>query len=123
MRRRLAVSQKAIDRRRQDRKAGRWPFGGPSLSSVRRWMKQAEADGTIECCGVERTGKPGRPAKLYQLTEAGKQRTKGEGTYEEELHAIRVERVLKRAKGRRMTEDEIIAAYRDAMAPAEAARA
>jgi predicted ArsR family transcriptional regulator len=85
-------------------------------------MKQLEAEGLIERKGVERTGKPGRPAQLWGLTELGKQRPAGELSYEEELDAVRVERILKRARGKRMTEVEIMAAYKKAMAPAEAAR-
>jgi DNA-binding PadR family transcriptional regulator len=38
-------------------------------------MKAAEAEGTLERAGEERTGKPGRPAHLYQLTAEGKERT------------------------------------------------
>jgi predicted ArsR family transcriptional regulator len=37
-------------------------------------MRQLEADGDIERAGVDRTGKPGRPAILYQLTEKGRNR-------------------------------------------------
>lgn len=42
----------------------------PTLGTVRRWMRQAEADGLIERKGVERTGKPGRPATLWGVTES-----------------------------------------------------
>lgn len=67
-RRRLAVSK-------QQRAAQpRFPWGGPSLSTVRRQLKQLEADGDIERKGVDRSGKPGRPAVLYGLTEQGKRR-------------------------------------------------
>lgn len=37
-------------------------------------MKQLEADGFIEPVGVERTGKPGRPAMQYRVTEKGRQK-------------------------------------------------
>jgi DNA-binding PadR family transcriptional regulator len=46
------------------------------MSTTRRQMKQLEADGDIERVGVDRTGKPGRPAVLYQLTEQGRQKPK-----------------------------------------------
>jgi len=84
----MSSTRKHRDKRRANRKTvGRarvaarrtaydqWPFKGPSLSSVRRWIKAGEAEGTIECVGVERTGKPGRPSRLYQLTAEGKERT------------------------------------------------
>jgi predicted ArsR family transcriptional regulator len=121
-RRQLAVSRKATDKRRKARQAGRWPFGGPSLSSVRRWLKQAEAAGLIERCGVERTGKPGRPAQLWGLTEAGKNRPATGLSLDDEMHVMRVERLLRRARGKALTEDQIMADYRAAMAPADAAR-
>ena len=52
----------------------RFPWGPPSLSTVRRHLRQLEAEGVVERAGVDRTGKPGRPATLYQLTEKGRQR-------------------------------------------------
>jgi predicted ArsR family transcriptional regulator len=64
-RRRLAASK-------QERAARpRYPYGGPSLGTVRRWMKQLEAAGHVER-GVEHTGKPGRPAHLWTMTAEGK---------------------------------------------------
>jgi hypothetical protein len=41
----------------------------PSLGTVRRWLHQAEASGAIERKGVQRTGKPGRPAQLWGLPD------------------------------------------------------
>jgi DNA-binding PadR family transcriptional regulator len=67
-RRRLAASREARPAR------PRFPWGGPSLSTVRKWMKQLEAAGDIEPKGTERTGKPGRPPMMYGLTEQGKRR-------------------------------------------------
>lgn len=52
----------------------RFPWGPPSLSTVRRHMRQLEAEGVVECAGVERTGKPGRPATQWQITEKGRER-------------------------------------------------
>ncbi len=52
----------------------RFPEQPPSLGSVRRWLKQGVAGGTVERAGEERTGKPGRPAHLWQLTAEGKER-------------------------------------------------
>jgi len=47
-----------------------WPDGPPpALGTVRTWLKQAEAEGLVERKGVERTGKPGRPAHLWGLPE------------------------------------------------------
>jgi DNA-binding PadR family transcriptional regulator len=120
--RRLAVSRKAIAGRRKDRAAGRWPFGGPSLSTVRRWIRQGVAAGWIEAGDVKRTGKPGRPARLYRLTAAGRELAAGKPPLDEEIRALRVLRLLRRARGRALTEDQVVAAYQDAMAPAEAAR-
>jgi hypothetical protein len=55
-----------------------WPHGPPpALGTVRSWMRQAEDAGLAERKGVERTGKPGRPAVLWGLTEAGKHRNEG----------------------------------------------
>ena len=51
----------------------RFPWGPPSLSTVRRHMRQLEAEGAVERAGVDRTGKPGRPATMWQLTEKGRQ--------------------------------------------------
>jgi hypothetical protein len=45
-----------------------WPGGPPpTLGTVRRWMRQGEAEGRFERVGFERTGKPGRPAVLWGL--------------------------------------------------------
>lgn len=52
----------------------RFPWGPPSLSTVRKQMRQLEADGDVERAGVDRTGKPGRPAIMWQLTEKGRNR-------------------------------------------------
>jgi predicted ArsR family transcriptional regulator len=41
---------------------------------VRRWLNQGVAEGLIERSVSERTGKPGRPAHLWQLTAKGKER-------------------------------------------------
>jgi hypothetical protein len=45
-----------------------WPNSPPpALGTVRRWLHQAEAEGLIERRGVQRTGKPGRPAHLWAI--------------------------------------------------------
>lgn len=55
-----------------------WPGGQPpSLGTARRWLHQAEAEGSVERVGVERTGKPGRPAHLWGLTKWRDQETTG----------------------------------------------
>jgi DNA-binding PadR family transcriptional regulator len=54
-----------------------WPFRGPSVSSVRRWLKEAEAEGGVRHAGVEHTGRPGRPAHLWELTEKGRENVSG----------------------------------------------
>jgi DNA-binding PadR family transcriptional regulator len=66
-RRRLRRGLKAS----REARVARFPEKPPSLGTVRRWLKQCEAEGTIERAGEEHTGKPGRPAHLYQLTAAG----------------------------------------------------
>ena len=119
-RRRLAVTQQAIAKRRRRRQAGRWPFGGPSLSTVRRWLKQMEAQGLLEHT-VER--KRGRPW-LWSLTEAGKQhaaerakeRREHGRSAEDAIVEDRVVTLLRRARGKPLTEDQIIARYKEAMA-------
>ena len=51
---------------------GRWKDKNraPTLGTVRKWLHAAEAEGVIERVGVEHTGKPGRPAHLWGITEA-----------------------------------------------------
>ncbi|HTU03548.1 MAG TPA: hypothetical protein VMG58_17080, partial [Candidatus Sulfotelmatobacter sp.] len=44
----------------------------PTLGTVRRWLQACVDEGTVERKGVEHTGKPGRPATLYGLTEKGR---------------------------------------------------
>lgn len=41
----------------------------PALGTVRGWLNKAEAEGKIERKGVRRTGKRGRPAVLWGLTD------------------------------------------------------
>jgi predicted ArsR family transcriptional regulator len=53
----------------------RYPYGGPSLGTVRRWMRELEDAGHVER-SVEHTGKPGRPAHLWTLTAEGKRYAK-----------------------------------------------
>lgn len=51
----------------------RYPHKDPALSTVRGWLRQLEAAGIAERKGVERSGKPGRPATLWGLTEKGRE--------------------------------------------------
>jgi DNA-binding PadR family transcriptional regulator len=46
----------------------------PTLGTTRRWLEECVAEGFVERKGVEHTGKPGRPAILYGLSEAGRER-------------------------------------------------
>ena len=46
----------------------------PSASTTSRWMGGAEADGIIKRSGTRRTGKPGRPPAVYELTQEGYER-------------------------------------------------
>lgn len=64
----------------------------PALGTVRRWVKQAEAEGTIENVGVERTGKPGRPARLYQLTAEGEERAQSAPSWKDQLTELQAKR-------------------------------
>lgn len=43
----------------------------PTLGTVRRWLNVLAAEGLAERKDVQRTGKPGRPAVLWGLTEKG----------------------------------------------------
>ena len=52
----------------------RYPHKAPAIGTVRGWMRQLEQRGDVVRAGVEHTGKPGRPAVLWQLTEQGKKR-------------------------------------------------
>lgn len=56
------------------RTKARYPWGPPSMSTVRRQLKHLEAEGIIERTGLDHTGKPGRPSVLYGLTEKGRNR-------------------------------------------------
>jgi DNA-binding PadR family transcriptional regulator len=51
----------------------RFPWGPPSLSTVRRQMRQLEADGLVEQ-RVRHTGKPGGQPHEWRLTEKGRNR-------------------------------------------------
>ena len=114
-RRRLAVSQQAIAKRRKDRAAGRWPFGGPSLSTVRRWLRQLYLAGHVERT-VHHTGKPGRPPYAYRLTEARRRELEADPrSLEDSITDERVVTILRRARGKALTEDEILARYKVAM--------
>jgi hypothetical protein len=55
---------------------GAWKDRGraPTLGAVRKWIHAAETEGLVERVGVKRTGKPGRPADLWGITEAGRER-------------------------------------------------
>ena len=64
-RRRLAGSRTARKAR------SRYPWAAPSLSTVRKQLRQLEAEGFVEQ-SVEHTGKPGRPPHVYRLTEKGR---------------------------------------------------
>jgi hypothetical protein len=50
----------------------RYPHKDPAISTVRGWLRQLESAGIAERKGVEYTGKPGRPAVLWELTEEAK---------------------------------------------------
>ncbi len=52
----------------------RYPWGPPSLSTVRRQMRQLEAEGFIEQGVAQRTGKRGRPPHVWRLTAKGRDR-------------------------------------------------
>jgi DNA-binding PadR family transcriptional regulator len=66
-RRRVRARARAKDRQSKPR----FPDAPPALGTVRRWLKQAEAQGLVERAGVEHTGKPGRPAHLWQAGREG----------------------------------------------------
>jgi DNA-binding PadR family transcriptional regulator len=70
-RRRLAVSQQAIGKRRKGKARTRYPSAPPSLGTVRRWLNQCVAEGTVERKPAPRTGKPGNPGYVYKITEKG----------------------------------------------------
>lgn len=55
----------------------RYPHKAAALSTVRGWLRQLEDAGDIERAGTEHTGKPGRPAVLWNLTEQGEKRAAG----------------------------------------------
>ena len=67
-RRRLAAVRSGRTKTR-----ARFPWGPPSLSTVRKQMRQLEAEGFVEQ-SVQHTGKPGRPPHVWRLTEKGRNR-------------------------------------------------
>ena len=52
----------------------RFPWGPPSLSTIRRHLRQLEAEGLVEQCGPMQTGKPGGQPHGWRLTEKGRNR-------------------------------------------------
>jgi hypothetical protein len=52
----------------------RYPYKAPALSTVRGWLRGLENAGDIERAGTEHTGKPGRPAVLWDMTAQGKEK-------------------------------------------------
>ena len=76
-RRRLAVSKQKAAAQRMAR-PGRWKEGGPTIETVRRYLRTAEEAGVVERAGVQRTGKPGRPEQLWQLTDAARSLSPGD---------------------------------------------
>ena len=99
--------------RRKDRAAGRWPFGGPSLSTVRRWMRELyKAQPQNVERTVDHTGKPGRPPYLYRWI--GPESTE-KRSVEDQIVDERLTTILRRARGKPLTEDQIIARYKAAM--------
>lgn len=57
---------------RQPWNKGRALTSTPTLGTVRRWLNASAAEGLIERKGIRRTGKPGRPAMQWGLTEQGR---------------------------------------------------
>jgi DNA-binding PadR family transcriptional regulator len=51
----------------------------PSVSTTRRWLEACADEGLAERKGSEQTGRPGRPAVLYGLTAAGREREQRPG--------------------------------------------
>lgn len=70
----MSNSRRFRRRLKASQRPKRFPEQPPSLGSVRRWLKQGVAEGLIERAGEEHTGKPGRPAHLWQATAEGKER-------------------------------------------------
>jgi len=65
-----AGRSEARERARRAQALPRFPNKDPALSTVRGWLRQLETEGRVERKGAERTGKPGRPAVLWGVTEA-----------------------------------------------------
>jgi DNA-binding PadR family transcriptional regulator len=57
---------------RQPWNTGRVLTSTPTLGTVRRWLRATAAEGLIERKEVRRTGRPGRPAMQWGLTEQGR---------------------------------------------------
>jgi DNA-binding PadR family transcriptional regulator len=65
----------------------------PSLGTVRRWLEACVEEGLAERKGVDRTGKPGRPAILYGLSEVGRERADKEGPPSPEVQKMQWEQL------------------------------
>jgi DNA-binding PadR family transcriptional regulator len=81
-------------------KRGLATTSAPSLGTTRRWLKAAEAEGGVRRAEDRRTGKPGRPAHMWEITEEGRERAKGLPPLE-----IMMEQVRRRENRRRKRQD------------------
>ena len=86
-----------------------FPTRPPALGTVRRWLKQGVAEGTIERGPDEQDGKPGRPAHTYRITEAGKERAADTPDFKTQLTELQAKRALALTK-KGMSEDRAIEA-------------
>jgi DNA-binding PadR family transcriptional regulator len=72
-RRRLAASRAGRPGRAGRKSQARFPWGPPSMTTVRKQLRELEAEGLVEQ-SVQHTGKPGRPPHVWRLTEKGRQK-------------------------------------------------
>jgi DNA-binding PadR family transcriptional regulator len=89
---------------RQPWNKGRVLTSAPSLSTTRRWLEGTVSDGFIKR-EVARTGKPGRPAIMYQLTEDGRERAAALPPHVMRIQADRVRREENARKRRKAVRD------------------
>jgi predicted ArsR family transcriptional regulator len=83
-RRKLQASREA----RQSRK-GIAMTSTPAVGTTRRWLKAAEAAGLVRRAEDQDTGRPGRPAHMWELTEEGREQAKRTPPLEVMLEQVR----------------------------------
>lgn len=112
----MSNSRRLRRRLKTNHKPKRFPDQPASLGTVRRWLKQGVAEGTIERGPDEPTR--GRPAHTYQLTAEGKEQTAHEprsvADMLTELQAKRAHALMKKGMSERRAIAAVTKGWRQA---------